>query len=102
MFRSILLGLAVLAATPALAVVDTPTQTLRVAYADLDLSTDVGQQRLRGRIAAAVSRVCDAADADAGVLNTSTSAVCRRDAMKLATASIDATARRSPPVIASR
>ena len=36
--------------------------SVRVSYADLNLATDVGQARLKGRIAFAAEMVCDTTD----------------------------------------
>jgi UrcA family protein len=55
------LGLAcALAATPALAAPETQSKVVR--FADLDLTTQAGEQALRGRIARAAALVCGEAD----------------------------------------
>src|SRR3954470_9023822 len=65
MFKT-LLAIAALAVTSAL-VVPTVSQaaennSVRVSYADLNLTTDFGQGKLQRRVAFAARAVCDAAD----------------------------------------
>ena len=58
--------------------------SVRVAYADLNLETDAGQKALRNRIDDAARTVCGFTDSrDAAVLWTAT-VDCRRDAVERA------------------
>lgn len=83
MIRVVMLAVAIAAAAPAFAEDQSPS--VKVDTAGLDLSTPAGQDQLRTRIAAAVSRVC--VDDSNSVLAPTAAAVCRRDTAKMALAS---------------
>lgn len=79
-----LAGIALFAAVPAAA--DSPRQE-RVAYGDLDLTSEAGQTTLNKRIQAAVKRVCDSRGgslAEFAAFNR-----CKRESLAGATAQME-------------
>ena len=57
-----LLAIMTALAAPSSALARPDATSVRVAYGDLNLSTDAGRSRFENRLAAAVKRVCPAAD----------------------------------------
>lgn len=62
MRQALLLAAIAAALAPGATSARTQAPSVRVAYGDLDLSTDSGRTRLEHRLATAVDRVCPAAD----------------------------------------
>jgi UrcA family protein len=69
---------------------DTPAQSVRVSYADLDLTRVEGVTTLTVRLEKAIDKVCGRIDASRPLNTYRTVKTCRIDAMNKAIASIDA------------